>query len=285
MPITVCHPVASIPLRRFGLILSALIVGSMMPDFEFFIRLSDGKAIGHTLAGLFLFDIPVGLIVLIVFHRLIKYPLLSLLPHTVQSRMYKTASEFTFFPVKRFCMISFSLLIGAITHLLFDSFTHADGFFVMQLPFLASPVITLPQGTVRIYFLLQYVGSALGALVMIYWFLKWYYNENPINHIILHRFHYSKRIVIILSMGIFSIAAGITYGIIVSHKLQSVIMMKTFITHSAIASMSSFIIALITFGAAWHYWIPHHKRVQHKNDVKDGCFLMGENRLSDSKEF
>ncbi len=285
MPITICHPIVSIPLRRFGLILSALIVGSMMPDFEFFIRLTDGKAIGHTIAGLFLFDIPVGLIVLVVFHRLIKYPLLSLLPHPVQSRLYKAASEFTFFPVNRFCMILFSLLIGAITHLLFDSFTHADGFFVMQLPLLASPVITLPQGTVRIYFLLQYGGSALSALIMIYWFLKWYYNENPINHIILHRFHYSKRIMIILSIGIFSIAAGITYGIFTSHKLQSVIMMKTFISHSAIASMSSLIFALITFGAAWHYWIPYNKRVQYKKGPEDGGVLIGENKLSDSQDF
>ena len=72
MPVTVSHPVFSVGFKKFGLVLSALVVGSMMPDFEFFMRLSFGKNIGHTLAGIFLFCIPVGLVVLFLFHKLMK---------------------------------------------------------------------------------------------------------------------------------------------------------------------------------------------------------------------
>lgn len=262
MPLTICHPVAAVPLRRIGLVLSALIIGSMMPDFEFFLRLADGKGIGHTIPGIFLFDIPVGLIVLIVFHRLIKFPVLSLLSHHAQSRLYRTASSFTLFPIKRFCLILISLAIGTVTHTFCDAFTHADGWVVQRIALLSAPVFSLPQGTVRVYFLLQYVGSAIGAGALLYWYLKWYYNENPITHIVMHRFHFSKQIWIMAIIGIFSITAGVTYGSISAYKLQSVIMMKKFITYTTIATMSSFIVAMITFGAIWHYKIPYHKRVR-----------------------
>jgi hypothetical protein len=262
MPITVCHPVIAVPLRRFGLVLSALIIGSMMPDFEFFLRLGDGKGIGHTFVGIFLFDVPVGLIVLLAFHRLIKFPVLSLLSHHAQSRLYRAASSFTFFPIKRFWMLIISLIIGTATHIFLDAFTHADGWFVQKIPFLSAPVFSLSQGTVRIYFLLQYVGSAIGALILLYWYLKWYYNENPITHIVLHRFHFSKRIWIMAIIVLFSITAGVAYGSISAYKLQSVIMMKKFITYTTIATFSSFLVALITFGVAWHYKIPRHKRIR-----------------------
>jgi hypothetical protein len=283
MPITICHPVAAVPLRRLGLVLSALILGSMMPDFEFFLRLSDGKSIGHTIGGIFLFDIPVGLIVLIVFHRLIKFPVLSLLSHSVQSRLYRTASSFTFFPFKRFCLIIVSLLIGTVTHIFCDAFTHADGWFVEKIAFLSAPVFSLPQGTVRIYFLLQYVGSAIGALILVYWYLKWYYNENPITHIVLHKFHLSKQIWIVVIIGLFSVTAGLTYGAISSYKLESVIMMKKFITYSTIATMSSFIVALVTFGVLWHFKIPRHQRIKCIYEVPRSL-LAGERAIPDRSD-
>lgn len=263
MPITICHPALAMPLRRFGFVLSALVIGSMIPDFEFFLRLSDGKGIGHTFIGVFLFDIPVGLIALILLHKLIKFPIMSLMPQHFQSRLYLSASTFRFFPLNRFLNIILSLTLGIITHFICDAFTHADGWVVENIKFLSAPVFIFPQGTIRVYFLLQYLGSAFFAMFLFYWTLLWYYNENPINHIVLHQFNNTKRMKIILVIGLFSITTGIIYGLLSANNLQSMLMLKTFITHSTIATMSSFIVSLITFGIAWHYWIPHHKRIQY----------------------
>jgi hypothetical protein len=41
MPFTLAHPAIVVPLALQRLILSALIIGSMTPDLEYFIRLSD----------------------------------------------------------------------------------------------------------------------------------------------------------------------------------------------------------------------------------------------------
>ncbi len=64
MPFTLAHPAAAAPLRRFGLVLSALVVGSMAPDFPYFLPGLPQDKFGHTLAGVFWFCVPAGLAVL-----------------------------------------------------------------------------------------------------------------------------------------------------------------------------------------------------------------------------
>ena len=276
MPITISHPAAAIPLRRLGLVLSALIVGSMMPDFEFFLRLSDGKSIGHTFQGIFLFSIPVGLLVLFIFHKLIKYPLLSLLPHAHQVKLYPVAQRFRFFPITRFIQIVVSIMVGAISHIVWDAFTHHDGFMAEVFPLLTAPVFILPQGTIRVYYIMQYGGSLVGALLMVYWYLKWFYQAEPVRHLVPHRFHIHKRIGIGISIGAFTCIGGLSYGYFSITDFRSVEMIKTFISHSAIASMSSFMFSLLAFGLLWHYLIPHHRRVKR---TRDHNLLQGESML------
>jgi len=81
MPLTISHPAAAVPLARSGLALSALVIGSMTPDFPYFFPFFPYGYISHSLIGLLIYCLPVGLFSLGVFHFLIKYPVLSLLGH------------------------------------------------------------------------------------------------------------------------------------------------------------------------------------------------------------
>lgn len=278
MPVTISHPVISIPLQRTGLVLSALIIGSLMPDFEFFLRLSDGRVIGHTFTGMFLFCIPVGMLVLLVFHKLIKFPLLSLVPHNHQLRLYTVARDFKFFPLRRFLNIVLSLAVGTLSHLIADGFTHHDGFFVKLFPILNHPVLNFPQGIVRVYFLLQYVFSIFGAAMMVYWYLKWYYSTEPKNEVIPHRFHISGKVGIAIAMLSFALTSGITYGLLLSEGKSSVELAKSIISLSAVATASGFMVALVCFGIMWHFFIPHHKRltVVNKEEKKENLIHVNE---------
>ena len=268
MPVTVSHPVFSVGFKKFGFVLSALVVGSMMPDFEFFMRLSFGKNIGHTLAGIFLFCIPVGLVVLFLFHKLMKFPLLSLVPHNHQLRLFPIARQFRFLPLRNFLNIVFSLFVGSFSHLLADAFTHHDGFFVQHINLLSKPVVVLPQGTIRVYFLLQYVFSIVGALFLLYWYLRWYYKAEPEKQVIPHRFHISRKVGIILSIITFALGTGITYGVMLAKGNGGVELAKSMISLSAIASASGLMVGLIGFGIMWHFLIPHHKRVSEPLNVE-----------------
>jgi hypothetical protein len=60
LPLTLAHPAAVLPFRRW-FVFSGLVIGSLAPDFEYFLYVPDSLRIGHTLPGVFLFCLPVGL--------------------------------------------------------------------------------------------------------------------------------------------------------------------------------------------------------------------------------
>jgi hypothetical protein len=173
MPFTLSHPAAIIPFARQRLVLSALVVGSMSPDFLYFINLAPHGQFGHTLAGVFLFCLPLGMLVLWLFHTLMKWPLLSLCPQALQERLIGLAEGFTFRSMSRQLSIVFSLLIGASTHLLWDGFTHEYGWAVSRLSFLSWSVIEIGARSIPVFKLLQHISTVIGGVVLLYCFLHW----------------------------------------------------------------------------------------------------------------
>jgi hypothetical protein len=186
MPFTLSHPAAIIPFARQRLVLSALVVGSMSPDFLYFINLAPRGQFGHTMAGVFLFCLPLGTLALWLFHTLMKWPLLSLCPQGLQERLMRPAQGFTFRSVSRQLLIILSILIGAGTHLLWDGFTHGagthllwDGFTheygwaVSRLSFLSWSVIEIDARSIPVFKLLQHLSTVIGGGVLLYCFLHW----------------------------------------------------------------------------------------------------------------
>lgn len=144
MPITFAHPTAAIPFTRLGMPLSALVVGSMMPDLPYFLHLSTGAGYAHTPRGLVTFCLPVGFVTLWVFHTMLKRPLLSLAPPAHRRRLALAAQEFRFLPLSRLIVASFAVLLGAVTHVVWDSFTHSNGWMVQRMSLLTHPLVSTP---------------------------------------------------------------------------------------------------------------------------------------------
>src|SRR5207247_1068326 len=124
MPFTLAHAAAAIPFRRTRLIASAVVVGCFAPDFEYFIRLAPKGQFGHTLLGLFVFDLPLSLAVYWIFHRYGKGPLWASLPRSIRQRVKLGPSVVKLTGVTQFAIVSLSILVGAATHFFWDSFTH-----------------------------------------------------------------------------------------------------------------------------------------------------------------
>jgi uncharacterized protein DUF4184 len=173
MPFTLSHPAAIIPFARQRLVLSALVVGSMSPDFLYFINLAPRGEFGHTLAGVFLFCLPLGMLTLWLFHALMKWPLLSLFPQALQERLMGPAQGFAFGAMGRQLLIVLSLLIGAGTHLLWDGFTHEYGWAVSRLSFLSRSVIETGAQSIPVFKLLQHLSTVIGGGALLYCFLHW----------------------------------------------------------------------------------------------------------------
>ena len=173
MPFTLSHPAAIIPFARQRLVLSALVVGSMSPDFLYFINLAPRGQFGHTPAGVFLFCLPLGMLTLWLFHTLMKWPLLSLCPQALQERLMGPAQGFAFLSLSRQLLIVLSILIGAGTHLLWDGFTHEYGWAVSRLSFLRWSVIEIGARSIPVFKLFQHLSTVIGGGALLYCFLHW----------------------------------------------------------------------------------------------------------------
>lgn len=175
VPFTPAHVLAVVPLRsrRAGLLLSPLAVGSMAPDFEYVLRQSQIPGIGHTLPGVALFCVPVGLAALWLWHRFLKHPLIALLPHRYHRAAAELAAPFPILPVGRLAAIGGAIALGALTHLAWDSITHASGWTVGHIGALNASVVAIGGTDVRVYKVLQHASSVVGLGLLLFWSVRW----------------------------------------------------------------------------------------------------------------
>lgn len=171
MPFTISHAAAAWPFEKSRLVLSAVIVGAMAPDFDYFLNLGITGRWTHTLAGSFEFSLPAALILLAAFHLLLKRPVVTLLPEGVQRRI--VIRPFRFWPPGRFLLIVVSVLAGIATHLLWDSFTHEPGWMVERINWLQTPHVILGHWWPN-YKFAQHGSTVLGLVLLGLWFRRWY---------------------------------------------------------------------------------------------------------------
>jgi Domain of unknown function (DUF4184) len=174
MPFTLAHPAAVVPLakplNRFA-VMSALVIGSCMPDLPHFVPMGITRTQSHSLPALFWFSLPVGLVVFWVYHCFLKQPLLALAPSGLRRRLPPSLISRPRAPLSD---VLLSLLIGAATHFLWDSFTHYDGFAVAQIRWLDTTLAQVAGHKLHIYHVLQYGSSALGVGLLLFWTARWY---------------------------------------------------------------------------------------------------------------
>jgi Domain of unknown function (DUF4184) len=180
MPFTFAHPAAVVPLapplaRWLGThgVLSALVVGSMTPDIAFLLPIGISRAQSHSLPGLLWCCLPVGLFVYLGFHLLLKRPLIHLLPPHGFARLHQyehpgEAVSWRLLPAILLC-----LLIGAITHLVWDSFTHKGSYGVQALPVLRMHLFTGGGFWIYLYTALQWISSIIGLGLLARWAWRW----------------------------------------------------------------------------------------------------------------
>ena len=82
MPYTISHVAVAVPVARLLArmqVLSAVVIGSMVPDFGYFLPWDMPRFVTHSLMALVTFSLPVGLLSYWIFQRLMKTPLMSVL--------------------------------------------------------------------------------------------------------------------------------------------------------------------------------------------------------------
>ena len=138
MPFTFSHIAAVLPLLRRRTARwssTGLVAGSLAPDFEKFLRLSAHNGHSHTWASLLYFSCPMALGLSFGFHWVVRNPLIAHLPQGLHRRLarYQHFAWGRYFR-QRASWVLLSILLGATTHLVWDSFTHRQGGMVVYWP-------------------------------------------------------------------------------------------------------------------------------------------------------
>ncbi len=81
MPFTGSHPAIILPLLKYRIFsVSGLLMGSMVPDFEFFLRLEANVVYGHSILPMFWLNVPTALFCLTIYHCVVRDQLILNLP-------------------------------------------------------------------------------------------------------------------------------------------------------------------------------------------------------------
>lgn len=162
MPFTFSHPAIVLPLiflPRQWFSLTGLVIGSLTPDFEYFLRMKIKSNYSHTIDGLLL---------AFIFHNIVRNSLYDNLPTILKSRF----SAFRQFDwnghfKRNWLVVTISILIGAASHIFWDSFTHDHGYFVQTIPALQNSVDFLGR-QIPMLKILQHGSTLLGGLVIVF---------------------------------------------------------------------------------------------------------------------
>lgn len=173
MPFTFAHPAIILPLRNLssrwfsGI---ALIAGSITPDFEYFLRMRIHSSCSHSIEGILTFNIPIGIILILLYLFLVQKPLLEALPASISSRIPLISTDRAYL-LKRIPVFFISLLIGIGSHLLWDAFTHTHGYFTERVSWLHESH-ALIGFKIPGFKIVQHLSTLLGLLFVGIYFIK-----------------------------------------------------------------------------------------------------------------
>ncbi len=152
---------------RLRLDATCLVIGSLAPDFEYFVRVRQASTISHTWLGLFAFDLPATLILAFVFHHAIKWPLVLVTPRAIARRAAGLAARpWGTWSLGFVASLVISSLLGALTHILWDGITHSDGYIVPHVSWLRTPIeVPVLDRVMVLHRLLQHASTVIGLVV------------------------------------------------------------------------------------------------------------------------
>lgn len=169
MPFTISHTAVVLPFSRLlarWQLLSAAVIGAMVPDFRVFFP-GVGRVETHSVVALFSFCLPVGLVTYWIFQLLIKTPILEVLPDGPYARWRPFAAEAQVRSGRQWLRAAGGVLAGALTHLIWDGFTHDGGRGVRMFPVLDDSIIDIGTRHLPAIYVLQDLGSLIGLAAVL----------------------------------------------------------------------------------------------------------------------
>lgn len=176
MPWTFSHLAAIIPIAKTKrLPFLGLAIGSFSPDTLYYLGQPALASEFHSLKGIFIYCFPVGLLLAVLF-LLVRAQLVYLLPYKIREALNQTLTSSSSLMIKFLCM-SCAIVIGALTHVVWDSFTHESGYMVNEYEPLRAVVFSAIGRDFKLFNLAQHISTVIGLLYIGLSYYKWINSE------------------------------------------------------------------------------------------------------------
>jgi hypothetical protein len=169
MPYTLSHVAAMVPCSRLLArlrVLSAVVIGSMVPDFGYLLPKDPPRFETHSAVALLTFCLPMGMLSFWIFQRLMKTPLLSVLPDQAYMRWQPYAAPASLRSLWQWVLAAGGVLLGAAVHLVWDAFTHEESRGTRMFPELTDPLFVHGHLVTGAH-ILQELSSLVGILIVV----------------------------------------------------------------------------------------------------------------------
>jgi hypothetical protein len=148
----------------------------MVTDFGFLLPWPPERLETHSIAGLYAFSLPVGLACWWMFQRLIKPALLEILPDGAYLRCIEGPLDLR--DGAQWVGAAGGVFFGAVSHLVWDGFTHEGARGVRMIPALDDPVVDIAGHHLLGFKVMQLASSAIG-LGLVIWYLWRAWRNQP----------------------------------------------------------------------------------------------------------
>jgi hypothetical protein len=145
-----------------------------------------------------------------------------------------------------------SILLGAASHVTWDSFTHGNSYMAPEIGFLQVVISFSPQTQVHVYSLLQYGSTVIGMLVILYYYFRWLRNtpsigDASIAHLLLPPV---TRMLLLLAFAGGAVAPAVAR--LWLNPAYRIHIGRDFLGYSAISGLKMLSAEIILFSIMWH---------------------------------
>jgi uncharacterized protein DUF4184 len=255
MPLTLAHPAAAVPLVRvlgpYG-VLSALVIGSIAPDTAYLLGLGVPRSTSHGVVGLFVYCLPVGLALFALFHVVLKHPLAALLPAPLQARIAPELGAVGRLPSVPFLAVVVSLLAGAATHVVWDSFTHLSSPLVQAVPELRAHLFSVFGYPVFACKLLQHASTGAGLALLADWSWRWLRAPGQTAALPRPRLPFVLRGAVVAGLLAVSTCAALEAAAPALEAAITPWTLRRFLGRALVGGAGALALALVSFCLIWH---------------------------------
>ncbi|WP_022905430.1 DUF4184 family protein [Curtobacterium sp. B18] len=201
MPFTVSHAVVALAARRTPLPVAAVAVGAMAPDAVLFAPFLPPYVVAHSWVGVVTIDLLVALVVLAAWWCLVRPAWADAVPG-VRERVPQAWSHRPprpERPVRRLFTVVVACVVGSVTHVVWDAFSHQAGWAVQAIPFLREGPVGYP-----VWAGVQDASSVLGLAGLVVAAVVWWRRSTPR---VLPPLRGSERAVVVVAGVVVAVAA------------------------------------------------------------------------------